>query len=303
MNAEHLRLFIRLAVTHNISQAGSELGLSPAVASNHINKLEQSLGVRLLHRTTRKISLTEEGEAFLPYAHDVLSSMEAARNSVGTGDALPSGKLRVTAPASFGRMHLVPALKGFLQQYPDLSVDLRLSDAIVDMVEGGFDVAIRNAELKDSSLIARKLTVDKRIVCAAPSYLEEHGEPQTPEELSTHQCLNLMHFDTWRFKQPQGELAIKTKGNLQTDNGEAMRDACVLGLGLAINSTWSAYQHLQSGELVQVLKDFPLARQTAIWAVYPSSRLLAPKVRVFIDYFSAQFGDKPYWDQACQQAN
>ncbi|GAB3484977.1 LysR family transcriptional regulator [Marinomonas epiphytica] len=297
MNAEYLKLFIRLAATHNISQAGAELGLSPAVASNHLNKLEESLGVRLLHRTTRKVSLSQEGESFLPYAQEVIASMEAARNAVGAGNHSPSGKLRVTAPASFGRMHLVPAIKGFLTQYPDISLELRLSDTIVDMVEGGFDIAIRNAELKDSSLIARKLATDKRVVCAAPSYLAEHGYPQSPKDLDNHMCINLIGVDGWRFKSPQGEYLAKTKAQFQTDNGEAMRDACSAGLGLAINATWSAYKELKSGELVVVLEDHPLAADAAIWAVYPSSRLLAPKVRAFIDYFSSYFGDNPYWDQ------
>lgn len=296
INIEHLRLFVRLSATHNISQAGQELGLSPAVASSHINKLEDGLGVRLLHRTTRKVSLTEEGEAFLPHAQEVLASVEAARAAVGAGKASPSGTLRVTAPASFGRMHLVPALKGFLERYPDLLIDLRLTDAVVDLVEGGFDIAIRNSQLKDSSLIARKLASDNRIICASPSYLARHGEPQSPEELSHHQCINLMGMDHWIFRTKKGPVSIKTQGPLRTDNGEAMRDACVDGLGLSIGSIWSVYQHLKSGALVRVLEDHPLATDAAIWAVYPSSHLLAPKVRAFIDYFADYYGNPPYWD-------
>lgn len=177
MNNAHLKLFVRLAATHNISVAGAELSLSPAVASAQLSKLEQDLGVRLLHRTTRKVALTEEGKAFLPHAEDVLASVEAARAAVGAGESSPFGTLRVAAPASFGRMHLMPALKDFMQQYPKLSVDFRFSDTIVDLVEGGFDIAIRNAELKDSSLIARKLASDRRILTAAPSYLAKNGEP------------------------------------------------------------------------------------------------------------------------------
>lgn len=183
MNIEHLRLFIRVAATQNISAAGAELGLSPAVASSHLNKLEEGLGVRLIHRTTRRVALTEEGKAFLAHAEEVLASVEAARASVGAGQASPSGTLRVSAPASFGRMHLVPAVGEFLKHYPDLNVEFRLSDSIVDLVEGGFDVAIRNAELKDSTLIARKLATDNRIICASPGYLEQYGEPTSPEQL------------------------------------------------------------------------------------------------------------------------
>lgn len=296
MNIEHLKLFIRIAVTHNISLAGNELRLSPAVASAHINKLEAGLGVRLIHRTTRKVSLTEEGKAFLPYAEDVISSIEAARASVGAGNSLPIGTLRVAAPASFGRMHILPALTNFLRLYPELNVDLKLSDTIVDLVEGGFDIAIRNSQLKDSSLIARKLAPDNRILCASPTYLKKHGEPASPEELNFHQCITLMGLDDWAFNTPKGQINVKAKGHFRTDNGEAVRDACINGMGITISSQWSVYKHLNNGDLIQILKDYPLVNDTAVWAVYPSSRLLAPKVRAFIDYFTEYFGDTPYWD-------
>lgn len=297
MNIEHLKLFIRLAATHNISLAGRELGASPAVASAHIRKLEEGLGVRLVHRTTRKVSLTEEGMAFLPHAEEVLSSVEAARASVGAGGALPRGTLRVTAPSSFGRMHLMPALEGFLSRYPDLSMDLRLTDTIVDLVEGGFDIAIRNADLRNSTLIARKLAPDNRIICASPDYLEKFGEPRSPHELRNHQCVNLVGLEKWVFETTGGSLSVKTKSRLRTDHGEAVRDACADGLGIAMSATWSVYKHLQRGELVQILRGYPLVSGAAIWAVYPSSRLLPRKVRAFIDYFAECYGTPPYWDQ------
>lgn len=296
MNIEHLKLFVRLAQTHNISQAGLELGLSPAVSSAHISKLEESLGVRLVHRTTRKVSLTEEGIAFLPHAEEVLNSVEIARSSVGVGETLPHGTIRVTAPASFGRMHLVPALKGFLEQYPDISIDLRLTDTIVDLVEGGFDIAIRNSQLKDSTLVARKLAPDNRIICASPDYLIKYGTPCTPDDLRNHKCVNLMGLENWSFQTPDGVINIKPKGNFRADHGEAVRDASANGLGISLNATWSAYEHLKDGKLVQILRDYPLASEAAIWAVYPSSRLLAPKVRAFIDYFANYYGNPPYWD-------
>lgn len=300
MNIDHLKLFARLAITHNISQAGHEVGISPAVASSHINRLEEGLGVRLVHRTTRKVSLTEEGLAFLPHAEDVLASVDAARASVGAGDAVPSGTLRVTASASFGRMHLVPALKGFLARYPELTVDFRLTDSIVDLVEGGFDIAIRNSDLKDSSLIARKLASDTRIICASPEYLAKFGEPDTPQDLLHHQCIHLIGLENWVFEGPNGYHTIKAKGHFRTDHGEAVRDACVDSLGIALSARWNVYQHLVRGELVQILRDYPLVEDTAIWAVYPSSRLLAPKVRAFIDYFAAYFGETPYWEQIAE---
>lgn len=297
MNIEHLRLFIRIAQIHNISQAGQERGLSAAVASAHINKLEAVLGVRLIHRTTRKVSLTEEGNAFYPHAEDVIASVEAAQASVGAGQSTPRGTLRISTPASFGRMHVLPALTDFLSQYPELKVDLKLSDTIVDLVEGGFDIAIRISQLKDSSLIAKKLANDTRILCAAPSYIAKHGAPNTPAELNQHQCISLIGLDDWRFLTPKGPIKVKAKGNFRTDNGEAIRDASVNGVGITIGSQWSVYKQIKSGELIHLLPQFPLISETAIWAVYPSSRLLAPKVRAFIDYFSDYFGDEPYWEQ------
>ena len=295
MNIDHLALFVRVAALHNISLAGKELGLSPAVASAHMNKLEADLGVRLIHRTTRRVSLSEEGEAFLPHALAVLESTEAARASIGAGNAKPQGRLRIAAPASLGRMHLLPALEPFLARYPDLSVDLYLSDSVVDMVEGGFDIAIRDALLHDSSMIARKLAPVKRLVCAAPAYIDQHGEPATPAELVNHQCVNLMGLETWVFQTPDGKQSIKTNNKLRTDNGEAARDACISGLGLTVSSTWCCYDNIQRGELVHVLKDYPLISSTALWAMYPSSRLAAPKVRAFIDYFSDYFTESPYF--------
>lgn len=226
----------------------------------------------------------------------MLSSVESARASVGAGHAFPRGTLRIAAPASFGRMHVLPALTDFLSLYPQLNIDLKLSDTIVDLVEGGFDIAIRNSELKDSSLIARKLAPDNRIVCASPAYIEKRGQPIVPEDLNSHQCITLMGMDDWAFHLPKGQVNIKAKGNLRTDNGEAVRDACINGLGICISSKWSVYKHLKNGKLRQILEQYPLATDTAIWAVYPSSRLIAPKVRAFIDYFTEYFGDTPYWE-------
>ena len=296
MNNEHLRLFVRVATTHNISQAGNELGLSPPVASMHINKLEESLGVKLIHRTTRKVSLTEEGREFLPHAEEVLNAVDSAKASVGAGSFTPQGTIRVAAPSSFGRMHIVPALKDFVAAHPQLKVDLRQSDSIVDMVEGGFDIAIRNAALNDSSLVARKLARDKRIICASPKYLEKYGAPANPQDLLNHQCINLIGIDHWDFHTPEGIQKIKGKGAIRIDNGESVRDACIDGAGLTISSLWCAYRALRQGTLVQVLEDYPVYSDAAIWAVYPSSRLLAPKVRAFIDYFIQYYGETPYWE-------
>ena len=224
-------------------------------------------------------------------------AVDVAKASVGVGSFTPQGTIRVTAPSSFGRMHVVPGLKGFTEQYPALKVDLRQSDSVVDMVEGGFDIALRNASLSDSTLVARKLARDKRLICAAPSYIKQHGEPKVPKDLLTHQCINLIGIDSWLFNTPQGQEKIKPEGAIRIDNGESIRDACIDGAGITITSVWCAYQALKAGTLVEILTDYPLASETDIWAVYPSSRLLAPKVRVFIEYFKAYFGEVPYWEK------
>lgn len=295
MNIEHLKLFVRVASLNNISLAGSELGLSPAVSSSHMTKLEMGLGVKLIHRTTRKVSLTEEGEAFLPHAEDVLENIDIAKAAISSGSIRPQGTLRITASSSFGRMHIIPALSDFLSLYPDLHVDLKLSDTIIDMVGGGFDIAIRDAALNDSTLIARKLASDPRIICASPAYLAKHGTPQTPQDLKKHQCIGFSGLETWIFTTPNGQQSIKTQGQLKIDNGEAIRDACIAGMGITLMSTWCAHKQLDSGELVEILQEFPLLSNTAIWAVYPSARLLAPKVRAFIDYFVEHFDSKASW--------
>lgn len=296
MNFEHLRLFVRVAATLNISAAGKEMGLSPAAASAKLNKLEEVLGARLIHRTTRQISLTEDGKLFLPHAEDLLFGAEAAKAAVGSGNVNPQGKLRVTAPASFGRMHLIPALPDFLKAYPNLNVDLRLSDGIEDVIEGGFDIAIRDAALDDSSLVARKLARDTRIAVVSPQYIEQHGVPTHPDQLAEHACISLAGVESWSFDCGDDIYRVKVPNRLVVDNGEAVRDACIGGIGITITSTWCSYQALQRGDLVQVLEDFPLKSASAIWAVYPSSRLLAPKTRAFIDFFSAYYGDTPYWE-------
>lgn len=287
--------FVRAARLLNIRAAGRELGLSPAVASGRLAKLEQDLGVRLLQRTTRSVSLSEDGEAFLPHAEELLTSMDAARASVGGRAAFPAGTLRVTAPASFGRMHIVPALPDFLEHYTDLTIDLHLSDHVVDLVDGGFDVAIRNMALPSSSLIARKLADDRRLVCASPDYVRRHGAPDTLEDLGSHRCVILRGFEKWSFLEGDTLRSIKVAGPLTVDNGEAMRDATVGGLGLSVNALWSVSEHLKSGALLRVLPDYEIAK-AAISAVYPMGRIVAPKVRSFIDFLVDRFGSPPYWE-------
>jgi DNA-binding transcriptional LysR family regulator len=291
-------LFVRAAQLANVSAAGREFGLSAAVASARLASLERVLGARLLHRTTRRISLTQDGEVFMTRAVALLDAAEAARASVGRAQAGPQGRLRVTMPSSFGRQHVSPVIAAFLRRYPGVSVDLHLTDQVVDLVDAGVDVAIRIGVLKDSSLVARRLAVNRRVICCAPAYLEAHGTPLHPADLANHECVILGDQRDWAFITPAGPLTVRVDGRLVTDNGEVIRDALLAGFGIALKSTWDAAPGLRSGQLVTVLDSYPLAEASAIWAVYPSRAFVPPKTRAFIDFLAEHFGDPPYWDRA-----
>lgn len=290
-------LFVRVCATRNLSAAGREFGLSPAASSARMAQLERQLGARLLHRTTRQIALTQDGEAFLERAVPLLDAAEQAASSVGGASQHPHGLLRVAASVSFGRLHLMPALPGFLAQYPGIRLDLRLSDRIIDLAANGIDVAVRIGPLRDSALVARTLAPSRLWLCAAPAYLAQYGAPRRPEELADHQCLVLEGTNPWRFQDGNEVVSVRVSGRMQSDNGEAMRDAAVAGLGIALQSTWAMYEQLRSGALVRVLPAFALAQQPVVSAQYLHRNFLPPKTVAFIDYFAARFGPSPYWDE------
>ena len=290
-------LFVRVCATRNLSAAGRDFGLSPAAASARMAQLERQLGARLLHRTTRQITLTQDGEAFLERAVPLLDAAEQAESSVGGADRQPRGLLRVAASVSFGRLHLMPALAEFLAQYPGIRLDLRLSDRIIDMAVNGIDVAVRIGPLRDSALVARTLAPSRMWLCASPAYLEKFGAPQRPEDLLHHQCLVLEGTNPWRFRNGESEVEVRVSGRLQSDNGEANRDAALAGLGIALQATWAMYEQLKRGQLVRVLAGFPLAGESVVSAQYLNRNFLPPKTQVFIDFFAARFGPAPYWDE------
>lgn len=297
MDIEDLNLFVRIARLRSISSAARDIGLSPAGASARLAALEKQLGARLLHRTTRQATLTEDGLAFLPHAEHMISAAEAGRAALGREQVAPSGTLRVAAPASFARLHIVPALAEFRGRYPDLAIDLRMSDSMVDLVEGAFDVAVRYAELGDSSFVARRLAPDRRVLVASPDYLERRGRPRTPHDLEVHACLAVGSLDLWKFRTAGQIIEQRVRPDIRINDGVAIRDAASAGLGIALMATWCAAEELRSGALVPVLEDYPLVSTQALWALYPSSRELAPKVRVFIDWLTERFGPRPYWDE------
>src|SRR5471030_452706 len=258
-------LFVRAAALSNLSAAGREFGLSAAVASARLAQLERQLGTRLLHRTTRRISVTQEGEIFAERARALLDAADAARASVGRAFEQPQGRLRVTIQ-------------------------------IVDLVDKGIDLAVRIGALKDSTLVARKIASNRRVLCASPAYLAEHGTPRHPADLAQHECVILSGQRDWAFVTPSGTIDVRVSGRLETDNGEVIRDALLAGFGIGLKSTWSVAPFLHSGELVTLLDSYPLAETVAIWAVYPSRAFVPPKTTAFIDFLTGHFGDPPYWD-------
>ena len=297
MDTDTLRLFVAAAERLNISAAGRSLGLAPAMASARLAKLEHELGVELLHRTTRKVSLSQEGAAFLPYAREILAQSEAARAVLGLNADKPSGTLRFAAPSSFAQLHIMPLLPTFHAQYPDIALDLRLSDTRADLIEGSFDLALRSAPLRDSSLRGRKLGDDTRVLCAAPDYLAQRGLPMTPAELDGHELLS------WGNAAPRDFVAGEHRFTLDPrrmvcrtilDDGTAQRIATLAGGGISVNSLWSVADEIRAGRLVHVLPDWRLDDASVLWLIYPRSNVLTPKVRVFMDFLLKELTPAPW---------
>ena len=293
-----LTLFLRVLDLGSISAAARSLDLSVAVASQRLKRLERDLGVRLLHRTTRRLHATPEGAALAEQGRPLVEDLEALTGGLRQAAAEISGTLRVTASASFGRQYLSPLLPEFLALHPRVKLSINLTDQMVDLVSAGVDLAIRIGALDDSSLVARKLAVNRRVVCASPDYLRRHGTPRTPQDLVEHECVLLVgsqgRQDVWRFGDGAGgEIVVRVRGRMETNYGELVRDGAVAGMGIAIHSNWHASRDLREGRLVQVLQDYPIA-ESGIYAVMPQRRLVPPRVRAFVDFLAEKFADPPW---------
>ncbi|AJD40224.1 LysR family transcriptional regulator [Rhizobium sp. SEMIA 4085] len=295
-NLGDLEIFAKVVSTGSMSLAARVLGFSPAVVSKRIKRLEDRLGTRLLQRTTRQISLTEAGQGFYDRVLGILAGLEEAEYYISGRSALMHGTLKISAPTSFGRMHIAPHLKAFMDAHPELAINLVLTDELSDIVGGGFDLAIRIAELTDSSLVARRLAPVRRLLCAAPSYLNMHGMPQSIDDLKNHRCLPAHNNDLWRLEGPGGATSLRPEGMLVTNSSEVIRETVIAGLGIALRSTWDIGDELKSGNLVQVLPAYEGSRNVALSAVYPSRQFLPAKVRLFIDYLADLYGPVPYWE-------
>ena len=296
----NIEAFVRVAEAKSFSEAARRLRSSKSVVSRSVGALEAELGVRLFHRTTRSLALTEAGRGYFERATRILADLEEANLAVGQLQSAPRGRLRVSAPMSFGFLHLAPALPDFLGLYPEVAVDLALNDRFVDLVDEGFDVAVRIGAMDDSSLIARKLAPIRRVVCASPGYLKARGLPKSPDDLKGHECLfnsNIASSQEWRFTTPEGKpWPVAVNGRLSANNGDAMRVAALKGLGLVNLPTFIVGGDLQERALVTVLDEF-ISQDLVMSAVYPHSRHLSPKVRAFVDYLADRFGPQPYWDR------
>ncbi|MFG1426167.1 LysR family transcriptional regulator [Roseixanthobacter glucoisosaccharinicivorans] len=300
-NLGDLEIFARIVTAGSLSAAGRELGLSPPVVSKRVQRLEDRLGARLFQRTTRKVTLTEAGQGFYERVVAILASIEEAETQLSRRSTEARGLLRVSAPTSFGRMHIAPHLGPLLSANPDLTIDLELSDAFVDIVGDGFDIAVRIADLNDSSLVARRLAPVHRVLCASPAYLESAGVPESFADLADHTLLATHGQDPWRLEGPDGPVIQRVYSPLRTNSNEVVREAVLAGVGIALRSTWDVGPELRSGALQVVLRDFHASHRVGVFAVYPSRRFLPQKVRVFIDHLAALYGSVPPWDEGLEQ--
>ncbi len=291
-----LDIFARVARTGNMSAAGREMGLSPAVVSKRVSLLEERLGARLFQRTTRHLTLTETGEGYFKRVVDILSLVEEAEDFVSRRNTTPRGLLKITAPTTFSRLHIAPYLADFVAKYPEIDLDFQITDDMFDIIRDGFDLAIRIGELEDSSLVAKKLAADTRVICASPKYLDEAGTPASLADLQAHNCLSAGAQDVWRLDGPDGPHQLRLSGNIRSNSAEFTRQAIVAGLGIGLRSTWDIGPELNNGDLRIVLPEYRGSSNVAIYAVYPSREFMPSKVNVFIEFLSELYGSDPYWN-------
>lgn len=299
MDTDALRLFVLAAEKLNISAAGRALGLAPAVSSAKLAKLEQMVGADLLHRSTRKVSLSLEGAGFLPYAREIVAQEDAGLAVLGKGKADPTGTVRFTAPSTFAQLYIAPLLSKFLDEFPGVTLDLRLSDASFDLIEGSFDLALRNMNLEPSSLIGRKLADDTRVLCASQDYVDRYGSPCHPDQLSEHRLIAFKDTMARTLTGPKNETkkydVLSATRYLIMDDGLSQKLATMNGAGISINSIWSVHEELADGRLVRILPGWSLVDQTALWLVYPKSNVLSAKVRALMDFLLREINGGAAW--------
>ena len=294
---KQIETFVSVANRGSLTAAATAEGVAPGVVSRRLDALEARLGVKLLLRTTRRVTLTFEGSAYLEDCQRILRELGDAEASVSLGGVKARGHLRLSAPAGFGRRHVAPLIMQFLDANPEVTVNLDLSDRLVDLVNEGVDCAIRVGELTDSSLVSSKLAENRRVVVASPDYLERHGTPQTLADLASHNCLSLGQQRGWLFRVGEEIASIKVSGQLECNDGAVLHEWALAGRGLAWRSLWEVGADLQSGALVSVLDGFA-APPTGIHAVFPQRKYLPLRVRLLIDHLKHTYGNEAYWGGA-----
>jgi DNA-binding transcriptional LysR family regulator len=295
---KQIETFISVASRGSLTAAAQAEGVAPAVIGRRLDALEERLGVRLLTRTTRRITLTHEGAAFLEDCQRIIGELADAEASVAAGGVKAAGHIRVTAPAGFGRRHVGPLVPGFMREHPDVTISLDLSDRIVDLINEGFDCAIRVGDLADSSLISVRLADNRRVCVAAPSYLKRAGVPQTPQDLAAHNCLALSPQSSqprgWVFASGGEVMHLRVHGTMDCSDGQVLLDWCKAGHGIAWRSWWEVGAAVQKGELVTVLDDHA-APPNGIYAVFAQRKHLPLRLRLWIDYLRSVYGQNEYW--------
>jgi DNA-binding transcriptional LysR family regulator len=298
---KQIESFVAVAQRGSLTQAAQAEGVAPAVVGRRLDALEARLGVKLLVRTTRRVSLTHEGSAFLEDCQRLLLDIANAEATVSAGGVKARGHLRITAPAGFGRRHVAPLVPLFLAEHPEVSLSLNLSDRIVDIVNEGVDCAVRVGDLPDSSLVGLRLADNRRLCVAAPAYLKRAGTPTTPADLARHACLTLSSEASqtrgWAFAVGGKTTHLRLAGRLDCSDGQVLHEWCVAGLGIAWRSDWEVRGDLQAGRLVSVLDEFA-APPNGIYAVFTQPRHLALRVRLWIDFLKHSYGDPRYWARA-----
>lgn len=274
--------FVYVAECESFTQAAKKLSISTAQVSRQVSALEQRLNIKLLYRTTRKVSLTEEGRVFYQHCRAVLDGLDAAEQAVSSLQSKPQGMIKLTAPVTYGERQLLPLVNDFMVHYSDIEVTAFLSNQKIDLVEGGYDLAIRIGKLSDSTMMAKKLSSRTNFVCVSPSYIEKYGIPHSLTELAQHNCL-LGTLDYWHFKEAGKERNIRVTGTVRYNSGYSLVDAALKGLGIVQLPDYYVQTHLESGELISLLDNYREPEEE-IWAVYPHNRHLSPKIRLLVDY-------------------
>jgi DNA-binding transcriptional LysR family regulator len=296
-----LEVFAKVAASGSFSSAARAMDLSPTMVTKHIAAIEARLGTRLFHRSTRKLSITEAGRSYLEACERVIADMDAADAAIAAERVEPRGVLRLNAPVSLGANEIAPLLKAFAQLHSGVTVELGLNDRLVDLVEEGWDLAIRIGSLRDSSLVARRIAPCRAVVCAAPSYLADNGTPRLVAELAGHNCLGytlsrLVGSDSWSFGA-KAEVAVKVSGDLRANSGDALRIAAIAGQGIIYQPTFIVADALRAGTLVTLKLDHDPVEFGGIYGVYAPGRHPPAKIRVFLDFLAAAFGPQPPWDR------